>query len=157
MNFWGKVSPFDFLRDAKKASIRPIALCSYPLKLGSLKVFYFKTLLRFWFGSKNVQTFLKWCKSTRSLYQIFFCTKLSEYFWIYLQKTWTAGRITLKFCVLSNEAVPGKKLENNNFIQAAVLGANISQIVSPPFSSEKNCEIFVASPWVFLMSHSTRP
>ena len=34
-----------------------------------------------------------------------FFTKLVEYFWIYLQKTWTAGRITLKFCVLSNEAV----------------------------------------------------
>ena len=34
-----------------------------------------------------------------------------------------------------------KKLENNNFIRAAVLGANISQIFSPPFSSEnKNSE-----------------
>ena len=30
-----------------------------------------------------------------------------------------------------------KKLENNNFIRAAILGANISQIFSPPFSSEK--------------------
>ena len=48
-----------------------------------------------------------------------------------------AGRIDLKFGVLSGEIVLGKKLENNNFIRAAVLGANISQIFSAPFSSEK--------------------
>ena len=51
-----------------------------------------------------------------------------------------AGRIDLKFGVLSGEVVLGKKLENNNFIRAAVLGANISQIFSSPFSSGKNSE-----------------
>ena len=55
-------------------------------------------------------------------------TKLVKYIWSYLQKTWTAGRIILKFCVLSNKVVLRKKLENNKFIQAAVLSANIFQI-----------------------------
>ena len=84
-------------------------------------------------------------KRTNTLNQLQYSQKS-----IYLQKTLTADWITLKFCVLSNEAVPRKKLENDNFIRAAVLGANISQIFSPPFSSEKkNCEIFGALPWVF--------
>ena len=66
--------------------------------------------------------------------------KLVKYFWIYLQKTWRAGQVILKFGMLSNEVVLRKKLENKNFTWAALLGANISQIFSPPFSSEKNSE-----------------
>ena len=55
-------------------------------------------------------------------------TKLVKYLWIYLQKTWTAGRRRLKFGVLSNEIVLRKKLENKKILRAAVLCANISQI-----------------------------
>ena len=43
-------------------------------------------------------------------------------------KTWTAGRVLLKFGVLSNEIVLRKKLENKKNLRAAVLCANISQI-----------------------------
>ena len=47
-------------------------------------------------------------------------------------------RFPLQGCTYIGRGVPRKKkLENNNFIRAAVLGANISQIFSPPFSSEK--------------------
>ena len=50
-------------------------------------------------------------------------TKLVKYFGIYLQKTWRAGQVILKFGVLSNEVVLRKKLENKNFTWAALLGA----------------------------------
>ena len=65
---------------------------------------------------------------------------LVKYFWIYLQKTWRAGQVILKFIMLRNEVVLRKKLENKNFTLAALLGANIFQIFSPPFSSEKKSE-----------------
>jgi hypothetical protein len=40
--------------------------------------------------------------------------------------------------MLSNEVVLRKKLENKKITWAALLGANICQIFSPPFSPEQN-------------------
>ena len=50
-----------------------------------------------------------------------------------------------------------KKLENKNFTWAAVLGANISQIFSSPFSSENIFWNIWSLALGFLMRHSTRP
>ena len=64
---------------------------------------------------------------------------LGKYFghlFIYLQKTWRAGHINLKFGMWSNQILLLKKLENNFFIRAALLGANISQIFSQLGSAE---------------------
>ena len=86
-----------------------------------------------------------------------FFTKLVKYFGIYLQKTWRAGQVILKFGVLSNEVVLRKKLENKNFTWAALLGANISQIFSSSFSSENIFWNIWSFALGFLMHHSTRP
>ena len=75
---------------------------------------------------------------------IFFAKKV-KYFWIFLQKTWTAGQVILKFGVLSNQVMLRKKVENKNFTWAAVLSANIFQIFSSPFSSENIWCCFEAS------------
>ena len=70
------------------------------------------------------------------------------FFGVFGQKTGRAGQIILNLSTKRNQMFL-KKLENKNFTWAAVLGANISQIFSPPFSSEKNLKIFGAWPWVF--------
>ena len=79
-----------------------------------------------------------------------FVIKLVKYLWIYLQKTWTAGRRILKFGVLSNEIVLRKKLENKKILRAAVLCANIFQI----FFSTGSSKIFAAA---YLRVCSTGP
>ena len=64
------------------------------------------------------------------VYTNIFLSKYVGHLLIYLQKTWRAGHINLKFGMWSNQVLLLKKLENNFFIRAALLGANISQIFS---------------------------
>ena len=44
-------------------------------EIKEIKGFFFKTLLRFQIWSKNIQTFIKWCKTARAFFQIIFFTK----------------------------------------------------------------------------------
>ena len=51
-----------------------------------------------------------------------------KYLRSYLQKTWRGGQTSLKFCVLANQVVPRKKVENNILVWGPLHGANIGQI-----------------------------
>ena len=59
-----------------------------------------------------------------------FFTKLVEYFWIYLLKNMNGWSDNSEILCVEQWGRAEKKLENNNFIRAAFLGANISQIFS---------------------------
>ena len=91
----------------------------------------------FIFHRKSFKPFLNDAKLLKYLYKYF----LSKYFgrlFVFLHKPWRAGHINLKFGMWSNQVLLLKKLENNFFIRAALLGANISQI----FSQQGQAKIF---------------
>ena len=98
------------------------------MKIKELKVFKSKGLVFAQFWSKFKNSTSGWSKTARALFQIYFYTELFKYLVTFLRKTWTAGRASLKFCVLSNQVVLRKTLENKNFACPALLSANISQI-----------------------------
>ena len=107
-----------------------------PIEKGDIKNFKFKTLLHIQLWSKNVQTFFKWCQTPKSWLLILVFIIYVKYLRSYLQKTWRGGLTNLKFCVLANQLVPKKRVENNIFVRGPLHGANIGQIFSSPFSSE---------------------
>ena len=71
-----------------------------------------------------------------------FYTELVKYLYTYLQKTWRAGRISLKFGVVSNQVVLRKTLENKNFVRPALLCANIYQIFFSHLDTRKYLVLF---------------
>ena len=107
-----------------------------PIEKGDIKNFKFKALLHIQLWSKNVQTFFKWCQTPKSWLLILVFIIYVKYLRSYLQKTWRGGLTNLKFCVLANQLVPKKRVENNIFVRGPLHGANIGQIFSSPFSSE---------------------
>ena len=58
------------------------------------------------------------------------------------KKTWRAGRISLKFGVVSNQVVLRKTLENKNFLRPALLCANIYQIFFSHLDTRKYLLLF---------------
>ena len=103
------------------------------IEIGEFKSFLLQNPVTLLIQIQNRSNLLKMMQIDKIFVPNIFFTKLVEYFWIYLQKTWRAGQVILKFGMLSNEVMLRKKPENNNFTWAALLGANISQIFSPPF------------------------
>ena len=98
------------------------------MKIKEIKVFKSKGLVFAQFWSKLKNSTSGWSKTARALFQIYFYTELVKYLYTYLQKTWRAGRTSLKFGVVSNQVVLRKTLENKNFLRPALLCANIYQI-----------------------------
>ena len=81
------------------------------------------------FHQKLFKPFLNDAKLLKRFYKSFVSKYVGRLF-VYLQNTWRAGHINLKFGMWSNQTLLFKKLENNFFIWAALLGANIFQIFS---------------------------
>ena len=69
-----------------------------------------------------------------------FFAKLVKYFWIYLQKTWRAGQVILKFGMLSNEVVLRKKLETKFLPGQPFLVQIFSKYFHHHFHQKKNSE-----------------
>ena len=112
------------------------------MKIKEIKVFKSKGLVfaQFWYKFKNSTS--GWSKTARALFQIYFYTELVKYLYTFLQKTWRAGRISLKFGVVSNQVVLRKTLENENFIRPALLCANIYQIFFSHLDTRKYLLLF---------------
>ena len=81
------------------------------MKIKEIKVFKSKGLVFAQFWSKLKIPLLAG-QQPPELCSKYFYTELVKYLLTYLQKTWTAGQINLKFCVLSNQVMLIKTLEN---------------------------------------------
>ena len=126
------------------------------MKIKEIKVFKSKGLVFAQFWSKFKNSTSGWSKTARALFQIYFYTELVKYLYTYLQKTWRAGRISLKFGVVSNQVVLRKTLENENFIRPALLCANIYQIFFSHLDTQKYLLLFfprVCSTGPLTLSH----
>ena len=97
-----------------------------PIEKGDIKNFKFKALLHIQLWSKNVQTFFKWCQTPKSWLLILVFIIYVKYLQSYLQKTWRGGLTNLKFCVLANQLVPKKRVENNIFVRGPPFMGQIS-------------------------------
>ena len=104
------------------------ALCVSQCNYKQWKVSKSKTLLRLDFYWKSFKPFLMKMQNCLTFYTNIWLSKYFGRLFIYLQNTWRAVHINLKFGMWSNQMLLFKKLENNFFIRAALLGANISQI-----------------------------
>ena len=117
------------------------------MKIKEIKVFKSKGLVFAQFWSKFKNSTSGWSKTTRPLFQIYFYTELFKYLLTFLRKTWRAGQASLKFCVLSNQVVLRKTLENKNFACPALLWANISQIFFSHLEIQKYLLPFFPRVW----------
>ena len=113
-----------------------------PVALRIWNIWIFKGLVFAQFWSKFKNSTSGWSKTARALFQIYFYTELVKYLYTYLQKTWRADRISLKFGVVSNQVVLRKTLENENFIRPALLCANIYQIFFSHLDTRKYLVLF---------------